>query len=85
MGLLIDSFVFLVSHNLFKAPLLMFCFMEDMAPLLQCVCVCLCSGRVLELSDTVKHLRSQGAVKDASLDTMQNSLDRMVRPPGSPL
>lgn len=54
-----------------------------MAPLLPCVCVCLCPRRVLELSDTVKHLRSQSAEKDASLDTMQISLDRMVRPPGS--
>lgn len=50
------------------------------------VCVCVFSlERLLELNDTVKHLRSQGAVKDASLDTMQISLDRMVRPPGSPL
>lgn len=57
----------------------MFCFMEDMAPVLPCVCVCLFPGRLLELNDTVKHLRSQGAVKDASLDTMQISLDRMVR------
>lgn len=36
--------------------------------------------RILELTDTVKHLRSQNAEKDASLDTMQISLDRMVRP-----
>lgn len=49
------------------------------------MCVCPCSERVLELSDTVKHLRSQGAAKDASLDTMHISLDRMVRPAGSPL
>lgn len=35
--------------------------------------------RILELTDTVKHLRSQNSEKDASLDTMQISLDRMVR------
>lgn len=38
-----------------------------------------CWCRILELTDTVKHLRSQKSEKDASLDTMQISLDRMVR------
>ena len=37
-------------------------------------------SRLLELSDTVKHLRSQNSEKDASLTTMQISLDRMVGP-----
>ncbi len=36
--------------------------------------------RILELTDTVKHLRSQNSEKDTSLDTMQISLDRMVGP-----
>ncbi|XP_034438966.1 rootletin isoform X1 [Hippoglossus hippoglossus] len=35
------------------------------------------NSRILELSDTVKHLRSQNSEKDASLTTMQISLDRM--------
>lgn len=37
-------------------------------------------SRILELSDTVKHLRSQNCEKDACLKTMQISLDRMVGP-----
>lgn len=54
-----------------------------------CVCVCMCSlsispivgpSRILELSDTLKHLQSQSSEKDASLNTMQISLDRMVGP-----
>ncbi|KAM3850238.1 uncharacterized protein crocc2 [Diretmus argenteus] len=35
------------------------------------------SSRVLELTETVKHLRSQSGEKDASLSAMQISLDRM--------
>ncbi|AWP11438.1 putative rootletin-like [Scophthalmus maximus] len=35
------------------------------------------NSRILELSDTVKHLRTQNSEKDASLSTMQVSLDRM--------
>lgn len=37
-----------------------------------------CSFRIVELTDTVKHLRSQNSEKDASLNTMQIGLDRMV-------
>lgn len=52
------------------------------------ICVCVCSlfifiltdpCRILELTDTVKHLRSQNSEKDSSLGTMQLSLDKMVR------
>lgn len=39
-------------------------------------------SRVLELTDTVKHLRSQNSEKDSSLNAMQISLDRMVGPCG---
>lgn len=37
-------------------------------------------SRIVELTDTVKHLQSQNSEKDASLNTMQISLDRMVGP-----
>ncbi len=57
-----------------------------------CLCACVCVilfsvhlhasdlCRILELTDTVKHLRNQNSEKDASLNTMQISLDRMVGP-----
>ena len=46
-------------------------------------CVFACGvSRILELTDMVKHLRSQGSEKDASLSTMQTSLDKMVGPWG---
>ncbi|XP_034091518.1 rootletin isoform X3 [Gymnodraco acuticeps] len=35
------------------------------------------NSKILELTDTVKHLRSQNSEKDSSLSTMQISLDRM--------
>ncbi|KAI4829341.1 hypothetical protein KUCAC02_023387 [Chaenocephalus aceratus] len=35
------------------------------------------NSKILELTDTVKHLRSQNSEKDSSLSTMQSSLDRM--------
>ncbi|KAI9542517.1 hypothetical protein NQZ68_019199 [Dissostichus eleginoides] len=35
------------------------------------------NSKILELTDTVKHLRSQNSEKDSSLNTMQISLDRM--------
>ncbi|KAK1896509.1 Rootletin [Dissostichus eleginoides] len=38
------------------------------------------NSKILELTDTVKHLRSQNSEKDSSLNTMQISLDRMVGP-----
>lgn len=37
-------------------------------------------SRIAELTNTVKHLQSQNNEKDASLNTMQISLDRMVGP-----
>ncbi|KAK5930141.1 hypothetical protein CgunFtcFv8_026404 [Champsocephalus gunnari] len=35
------------------------------------------NSKIVELTDTVKHLRSQNSEKDSSLSTMQSSLDRM--------
>lgn len=40
--------------------------------------VCVGLPRILELTDTLKHLQSQNSEKDTSLKTMQISLDRMV-------